>query len=441
MITKETFILRAFELGMLKFGNFTLKSGQQSPFYLDLRCIISSPDLLKGLTHLLCEDYKGNAELVCGVPYAALSLATSISLHTNTPLIVKRKEAKKYGTKKLIEGSFKSGDRCILVEDVVTSGLSLFEVIDEIEKEQIGIEEIWVVIDRNQGGFQKLKDKGYTVKALFDLPEILTILKNNNKISETIYTEIIDFIHQPYPVQEKEKIQEPIYKHPVREKLEAISQKKKSNLVASLDYTQTADIIKALEQIGPSICMVKLHCDIIEDFSFEFIKIIKQLSEKHEFLILEDRKFADIGHTQQLQFNKGIYKISEWADLVTVHPIAGEKSLEAFAGSNIGLIAIIEMSSAGTLTGEVYQEAALEFVEKHPQIVGVVAQKKKKDHLLTFMPGVNFNIVPDTLGQQYKSPQDAIEDGADFIIIGRGLMQAENMQQQAEEYRKKAYLK
>ena len=95
MQPREDFLLKAYELGIIKFGNFTLKSGIESPFYVDLRPLASSPQLLKTLANNLLDlvedvDY----DLICGVPYAALPMATTMSLTSNIPLIIKRKENK-----------------------------------------------------------------------------------------------------------------------------------------------------------------------------------------------------------------------------------------------------------------------------------------------------------------------------------------------------------
>lgn len=95
MRAKEDFLLRAFEMGIIKFGSFTLKSGIESPFYVDLRPLASSPQLLKTLSNnLLGLVDDRNLELICGVPYAALPMATTMSLESGIPLIIKRKKTK-----------------------------------------------------------------------------------------------------------------------------------------------------------------------------------------------------------------------------------------------------------------------------------------------------------------------------------------------------------
>lgn len=89
---------------------------------------------------------------------------------------------------------------------------------------------------------------------------------------------------------------------------------------------------------------------------------MKKIAREKEFLLFEDRKFGDIGNTQELQFKKSIYKISDWADLVTVHPIGGLESLKVF--ENTGVITIVEMSSKGTLTDDYYFTKAINVSEQ-----------------------------------------------------------------------------
>ena len=104
-------------------------------------------------------------------------MATAMSLESYIPLIIKRKEAKSYGTKKLIEGIYQKGQNCLLVEDVITSGKSLIETIAEVEQEDLKVADIVVVLDREQGGKQLLESRGYRVHTLFNISEVCTILR------------------------------------------------------------------------------------------------------------------------------------------------------------------------------------------------------------------------------------------------------------------------
>lgn len=185
MQPREDFLLKAYELGIIKFGNFTLKSGIESPFYVDLRPLASSPQLLKTLANNLLDLVEDvEYDLICGVPYAALPMATTMSLTSNIPLIIKRKENKGYGTKRMVEGVFAEGQSCLLVEDVITSGQSLLETIDQVEREGLRVKDLVVVLDRAQGGSEKLKEQGYNVKTLFTIHEVIDILHKYHRLSD-----------------------------------------------------------------------------------------------------------------------------------------------------------------------------------------------------------------------------------------------------------------
>ena len=100
MNNKNSFLKSLVDIECVKFGNFTLKSGQQSPIYIDLRNIVSYPELLTNRASLFKEEINVSIQRVCGVPYAALPIATIISAQTGLPMLIKRKESKGYGTKK-----------------------------------------------------------------------------------------------------------------------------------------------------------------------------------------------------------------------------------------------------------------------------------------------------------------------------------------------------
>ena len=438
MQQREDFLLKAYELGIIKFGNFTLKSGIESPFYVDLRPLSSSPQLLKTLANnLLGLVEKSTFELICGVPYAALPMGTTMSLASGIPLIIKRKENKGYGTKRMVEGVYSDGQNCLLVEDVITSGQSLLETIEEVEREGLKVTDIVVVLDREQGGIDKLKQKGYTVHTLFTINEVINILHRFHRLSDAEMARVKNFLNNPPAPPEMKRVPLEYKKiqHPVGKKLVEIALKKQSNLIASADVITSAELLKLAEEAGDDIVALKLHTDIIKDFSFDLVEKLKQISKEKEFLLFEDRKFADIGNTQELQFKEGVYRIASWADMITSHVIAGEESLKVF--ENVGVVAIVEMSSKGTLTDDYYITKALNVAESAPNVLGAVAQRKISDGLLLFTPGVNMSSAGDSKGQQYNTPERVFRNiHTDFMIVGRGIYQSADPKESAREYRK-----
>lgn len=436
MQQREDFLLKAYELGIIKFGNFTLKSGIESPFYVDLRPLSSSPQLLKTLANNLLELVENAPfDLICGVPYAALPMGTTMSLASGVPLIIKRKENKGYGTKRMVEGVYNDGQNCLLVEDVITSGQSLLETIDEIEREGLKVTDLVVVLDREQGGIKKLEEKGYKVHTLFTINEVIDILHRYHRLSDAEMARVKNFLNNPPapPQMKRIPLEGKKIQHPVGKKLIEFALKKKSNLIASADVITSGELLKLAEEVGDHVVALKLHTDIIKDFSFDLIDKLKQIAKEKEFLLFEDRKFADIGNTQELQFKEGVYKIADWADMVTAHPIAGEESLQVF--EHVGVVAIVEMSSKGTLTDDYYITKALNVAEKSSNVLGVVAQRQVADELLLFTPGVNLSSKGDNKGQQYNTPERVFNAyHTDFMIVGRGIYQSANAKESAVEY-------
>jgi uridine monophosphate synthetase len=441
METKKDFFLECYKLGIIKFGRFTLKSGIESPFYVDLRPLASDPKILKRLANYLLDMLPlDNFDLICGVPYAALPMATAMSLESYLPLIIKRKEAKQYGTKKILEGIFTKGQNCLLVEDVITSGASLLETIPEIENEGISVSDIVVVLDRQQGGKEVLESKGFRVHTLFTISEVCAMLKEEGHLTDDEVGRINDFLSGNVVKFEKEKrlsyeSKLSICDHSIAQKLLEIAIDKKSNLIVSADVTTTQELLKMAKKVGPHIVALKTHIDILLDFDHDkTILPLKDLATKYNFLLMEDRKFADIGSTQELQFSYGTYKISNWADFVTAQVIAGYESLDCFR--NVGVVAILGMSSKGTLTDANYREEATKIALSHPNVFGGVSQNKIPNELLLFTPGINLADSGDGKGQQYNTPEYAFKQlETDFIIVGRGIYKSDNAEKSALNYK------
>ncbi len=441
MESKKDFFLECYKLGIIKFGKFTLKSGIESPFYVDLRPLASDPKILKNLAKYLLEMLSlDHFDLICGVPYAALPMATAMSLQSEIPLIIKRKEAKEYGTKKMIEGIFEKGQNCLLVEDVITSGKSLLETIPEIENEGISVSDIVVVLDREQGGKELLESKGYRVHTLFKISEIVQLLEEENLLTSEEVVRIQDFLAGnvvKFEENKRRSYEEKLKncEHSVSQKLLEIAIEKKSNLIASADVITTAELLQLADKIGPNIVALKTHIDIITDFDPDkTILPLKDLATKHNFLLMEDRKFADIGNTQELQFSYGVYKISNWADFVTAQVIGGYDSLDCFR--NVGVVAIVSMSSKGTLTDQHYFEEAEKIAISHPNVIGGVSQKAISENLLLFTPGVNLDSKGDGKGQQYNTPDHVFRNlHTDFMIVGRGIYKSADAEQASLQYK------
>lgn len=225
--------------------------------------------------------------------------------------------------------------------------------------------------------------------------------------------------------------------------------KKLSNLCLAADLTEAEAILELADQAGPHIVVLKIHVDIVEDFNEKFVQRLKNLAKQHEFLLMEDRKFGDIGNTVALQYNKGIYKISEWADLVTVHPVSGKAVLDALKKSlpeNIteprGVFLVAEMSCEGALTKDNYLKSAVSMAEEAIDlVVGLVCQSNlfSQPGLLQLTPGVKLSKGGDELGQQYNNPQSVFGAGADLAVVGRGITEANDKLAAVLEYKKQLW--
>ena len=171
--------------------------------------------------------------------------------------------------------------------------------------EKYYVSDIVVVLDREQGGKQLLESKGYNVHTLFNISQVCGILRDVGELSETEVIRIHDFL-SGNQIQFDKKIKVPYEEklshcqHSVSSKLLNIAIEKKSNLIASADVTTTQDLLDFAEKVGSHIVALKTHIDIISDFDYEKTIIpLKEISEKYNFLLMEDRKFADIGNTQE----------------------------------------------------------------------------------------------------------------------------------------------
>lgn len=173
------------DAGCIKFGEFTLKSGLKSPIYIDLRWIISYPKLLEQVASAFLPLISHlSFDRIAGLPYAAIPIATAISLAGNYPMIYPRKEVKAYGTKAEIEGEYHTGETVIVIDDLATTGGSKFEAIEKLTGAGLIVKDVAVLIDRQSGAKESLAKAGFDLHAVLTISEMLDYWEEAGKIGK-----------------------------------------------------------------------------------------------------------------------------------------------------------------------------------------------------------------------------------------------------------------
>lgn len=196
----ESLIVDLYDIGCLLFGDYVQASGALFNYYIDLRQIISDPNLFHRVLHAYAGQLKGlEFDRIAGIPYGSLPTATGLSLQLHKPLIYPRKEVKAHGARRLIEGDFEEGDVVALVDDILITGGSLLEGIAKLESSGLVVRDVVVFIDHGDdpagsagasgsgsgsAALQRLEQKGYRCRAVLDIQRITRVLHRHGRLSD-----------------------------------------------------------------------------------------------------------------------------------------------------------------------------------------------------------------------------------------------------------------
>ncbi|MCW3994810.1 MAG: orotate phosphoribosyltransferase [Candidatus Bathyarchaeota archaeon] len=178
-----------FKIGAIKFGVFKLSSGKASPYYIDLRVIPSFPDAFREICDFYVEYITNNIGLknfdrIAGIPLAGLPFASQIAYNLHKPFLYVRKGIKLHGRERRVEGILVSGDRVLLIDDLLTTGLTLKKASDAVKAEGGIVTGAVVFLDREEGGKQLLEANGVKLHSLLKISEIADTLFEIGAIDE-----------------------------------------------------------------------------------------------------------------------------------------------------------------------------------------------------------------------------------------------------------------
>jgi len=181
----QDLILQLYDIGCILFGNFVQASGAIFPYYIDLRKIISNPQIFHQMLSAYADILQNlSFDRIAGIPYGSLPTATGLALRLHHPMIFPRKEVKAHGTRRVIEGNFHPGEMVVVVDDILISGKSVMAGAEKLKSAGLKVEDIVVFLDHEQGVKDRLRENGYRAHSVLTISEITETLYQAGRINQ-----------------------------------------------------------------------------------------------------------------------------------------------------------------------------------------------------------------------------------------------------------------
>jgi len=191
----KEFVTFLHQKEIIKFGNFTLASGKNSSYYVDLRLVPSYPHefrmMIKYLENQITKDIGlENFESIVSVPTGGLVIASALAIETVKPLIYVRSKPKDYGTSKSVEGKIHDGMKVVMIDDVATTGGSVVNAIKSLTEVNVPVKDAYVIVDRMEGADKALAELGVKMHSILNILQIAKVLYEQKMIDGEILDKV-----------------------------------------------------------------------------------------------------------------------------------------------------------------------------------------------------------------------------------------------------------
>ncbi|HEX8911339.1 MAG TPA: orotate phosphoribosyltransferase [Humisphaera sp.] len=170
-LSRDAVARRIAEVALLR-GEFTLRSGRKSSYYLDKYLFETQPDILLALGKLFADRLPPDTDRLAGPELGAVALAAAVSMASGKPFVLVRNAKKGYGSSKMIEGTLKPGEKVVIIEDILTTGGQIVEAAKNLEAAGAKVIKMLGTIDRLEGARENIEAAGYSYESLFTTKDL-----------------------------------------------------------------------------------------------------------------------------------------------------------------------------------------------------------------------------------------------------------------------------